>query len=553
MATKDFDRRLRQVRVRCGINGLLEHVAWAALAAAVPAGVAVLVWRLFAIDLVSTRWILVVAAVLVCASLVWWAWRIPSRMKAALLADDRLGLAERMSTTLAMAASSDDFALAARDADNQVVQTLVVAKAFPVRPSMWWVHAAGAWVLVCLLAWLVPQEDLLGLHKKRQQQQAQAAKVEAAKKDIQNVTDAVKLAVERLDVPDANKDLAGLTSSFQAGKPEDIKRQAISQLSSLSDKVRDMQSSLKIQSMQQLQQMLQQLRPTGQGAVQQIELAMAKGEFGKAAAMLKQMQQDMLAGNLSDQQRQELAKQMQDLSQQLQKLAQQQKGLEQQLQEMGLDKKLAKLDAKQLAEALQKQGVTGEKLEDLMQKAAASQQASNRANALGMAMGGSNSGPSAEDLAAAAGQLDEMEGIQQQIRLSQGTLAEIERAIAALGDGMAYGEGMQGPFRSGMPQGPGPGTGKPGQGFGARDSDTEGAFGTKKAQVKAQVQQGPIVASWYFKGDQAKGEAQRPFQEVVAASRDSAAEAIQDNQIPAKYQEAVKKYFGDLGGVDANQ
>jgi regulator of replication initiation timing len=552
MATKDFDRRLRQVRVRCGINGLLEHVAWAVLAAAVPAAVAVLVWRLFAIDLISTRWILVLAAVLVSASLAWWAWRIPSRMKAALLADDRLCLAERMSTTLAMAASSDAFALAARDEANQVVHSVVVAKAFPVRLSRGWLYAAGAWVMVCLLAWLVPQEDLLGLHKKRQQQQAQAQRAELAKKDIQNVTDAVKMAVERLNVPDANKDLAGLTSTFKAGKPEDIKRQAISQLSSLSDKVKDMQSSVKIQSMQQLQQMLQQLRPTGQGAVQQIEMSMAKGEFGKAAAMLKQLQQDMLAGNLSDQQKQELAKQLQDLSQQLQKLAQQQKGLEQQLQEMGLDKKLAKMDAQQLKEALQKQGVTGDKIDDLMQKAAAGKEAANRANALSMAMGGSSSGASAEDLAAAAGQLDEMEGIQQQIRLSQGTLAEIERAIAQLGEGMGYGDGY-GEFREGDPRGRRGGTGGPGQGFGARDSDTEGAFGTKKAQVKAQVRQGPIVASWYFKGEQAKGEAQRPFQEVVSASRDSAAEAIQDNQIPAKYQEAVKKYFGDLGAVDANE
>jgi regulator of replication initiation timing len=309
---------------------------------------------------------------------------------------------------------------------------------------------------------------------------------------------------------------------------------------------------MKVQSMEQLQQMLQQLRPTGQGAVQQMELAMAKGEFGKAAAMLKQLQQDLMDGKLSDQQKAEMSKQLQDLAQQLQKLAQQQKGLEQQLQDMGLDKALAKLDPQKLREALEKQGVAGDKLEDLMQKAAAAKQASNRAAALGQAMGGSATGVSAEDLAQAAGQMDEMEGIQQQIRLSQGTLAEIERAIAQLGEGMGEGEGGQSPFREGYSNSSGPGSGGPGMGSGIRDSDTEGATATKKAQVKTETRQGPVVASWYFKGEQAKGEAQRPLQEVLAASRDSAAEAIQDNEIPAKYQDAVKKYFGNLETADSN-
>ena len=55
-----------------------------------------------------------------------------------------------------------------------------------------------------------------------------------------------------------------------------------------------------------------------------------------------------------------------------------------------------------------------------------------------------------------------------------------------------------------------------------------------------------MIASWYFKGSQVKGDAQRGFSEVVQAARDSAAEAISENQIPYKYEEAVKKYFGQL-------
>jgi hypothetical protein len=55
-----------------------------------------------------------------------------------------------------------------------------------------------------------------------------------------------------------------------------------------------------------------------------------------------------------------------------------------------------------------------------------------------------------------------------------------------------------------------------------------------------------VIASWYFKDVQIKGEARRDFTEVVEAGRANAAEAISENQIPRKYEEAMKKYFGQL-------
>jgi hypothetical protein len=55
-----------------------------------------------------------------------------------------------------------------------------------------------------------------------------------------------------------------------------------------------------------------------------------------------------------------------------------------------------------------------------------------------------------------------------------------------------------------------------------------------------------VIASWYFKDVQIKGEARRDFTEVVEAGRANAAEAISENQIPRKYEDAMKKYFGQL-------
>ena len=58
---------------------------------------------------------------------------------------------------------------------------------------------------------------------------------------------------------------------------------------------------------------------------------------------------------------------------------------------------------------------------------------------------------------------------------------------------------------------------------------------------------GPIVATWYSKEEQVKGEAVRTGGTVVQAAKDAAAEAVSENRIPSRYHEAVKSYFDTLG------
>ena len=162
------------------------------------------------------------------------------------------------------------------------------------------------------------------------------------------------------------------------------------------------------------------------------------------------------------------------------------------------------------------------------------------------ACGMGSGGLSGDDLAEAIGQLDALESLQQELMLTQATLDEINQAIACLGKGMCQGLGCYGPWQEGPVEGYGPGTGGPGRGFGPRKSDTEGQTDSKSTRVQSHAESGPIIASWYFKGSQVKGDTQLDFSEVVQAARDNAAEAVNENEIPRKYEKAVKKYFGEL-------
>ena len=145
-----------------------------------------------------------------------------------------------------------------------------------------------------------------------------------------------------------------------------------------------------------------------------------------------------------------------------------------------------------------------------------------------------------------AAQLSDMEAFAEKVKLMQASLDEIENAIACLGEGMCEGPGCTGPWKEGVSKKYGSGTGGPGRGFGARGKDSDGETNTKGTKVKSKSNGGQVVASWYFKGEQVKGESSKQLNQVIETARDNAAEAISENDIPRRYEESVKNYFGGL-------
>ena len=57
----------------------------------------------------------------------------------------------------------------------------------------------------------------------------------------------------------------------------------------------------------------------------------------------------------------------------------------------------------------------------------------------------------------------------------------------------------------------------------------------------------------FFKGAQVKGEARKELSGIVQAAKDASAEAINENQIPRRYEGAVKKYFGELESAPSEE
>jgi hypothetical protein len=593
--SRSFQKKIRTVRIRCGVGLLLGHTGRVLAGAGVIFALAVLVQQLLAVPVLvpwAVSGLIAAAGALV---LTLWLRSQPGRMQACLLLDERLRLHERFSTTLALATSDDPFARAARTESLRAVERVDLRGHFPVSLSRSWCYSAGLWLAAVAILLYMPQQDLLGLMKKKEHLQQQAAQLADAAAQLQETTKPIEVLVQELHDPSLAEELKKLNALPQAGGPQEMKRQAIKALGDLSEKIKQMQDSAQIQSSGMLHQMLRQLHGSSDPFGQQLRMSLAKGNYAQVADSLRQIQSQLGTGSLPDEKRKELASQLQELGKELEKLSQQKRQIEQELERNGLDGKLADVSQQELREAMQKQALSPELIDQLAEKVQAAQEASSSCAGLGNLLGGigaGGQGVSAEDLSGPIDRLDALESLQSEAVTLQTALDVISRGTIDLGEspgkpepgdtggadegshgdvfvdagGKGEGLGDKGDggdmvrgtgtdVAGGRSQGPSGGANGGGQGEGIGRSSGEHSItsdpltANRIMRAPTQGQGNATLAGGYFRGEMlVKGEAQRPFAEAIQAGRASAAEAISDNQIPRRYEETIKKYFNQLEG-----
>jgi hypothetical protein len=546
--SKEFLSVIRKVRIRLGLNLLIHLTGWALIVCGIVYFPSILVEKLLAYSFLPSWALWTVFLSAIGAVLISWLFYFPRAMPAAILLDGCLGLKERVSTVLALAQSQDAFAKAACQEAQAAIKQINLKGHFPLRPGRCWLSASGIWIVLAMIAVFVPQQDLLGFLKDKKDQQERAIQYQAAQNQIQQSVSQVSTIVKQLGNSQLSSDLAKFELPVQGQLPDEAKRDAIKKLGDLSDRVKQLQNEQSPQMLASLEKMLSQLKAeSADNPLKDMIQAMSKGNFSQAAAALQELQKQVEKGQLTPEQKQQMQKQFENLAKQLQQLAGQQKELEQELQKLGLDKKLAKASPEELKKMLEKQGYKPETIEQLMNKMKACQSAGRKCSGLGRSAGMCASGGGGESMEAMLSELNELDSFANQAKLSQAALDQIEQAMACLGEGMCQGVGGMCPYKPGQSQKYSSGTGGPGRGFGPRNKDDNGTTNSSPTQVKGKtVEEGPMIASWYFKDSQEKGQATKELKDVIQAGRDSAAQAMDENQIPKKYENAMKQYFGNL-------
>jgi len=569
----DIRTVLNHAARRLGLKAFLDRVHVVAIVAAALALILMIFAKALPMVNEVTNWVLVGPALglfALAGAVGWWMPNRPSPLHVAVEVDQRLELKEKLSTAMLCRGREDAFAQAAIDDAIAVAKRPETARDVRQRfnvgaPRLWWITPVllAATVLTGMTVpagdWFARTQDQLTTKEQERVQeireQYEMAIKEAADKvgkDPKELKEMLAAADPEMKTPDAAK------------APEQFQREAFKKLNALNDQLRKQTDTEQSRALEAMQSKLSQLNPTTENSpASDLTKSLAKGDFSAAKQAMDELKKEIEQGNLPDDQKQALA----DLAKQLEKLAQNQEAMKEQIKQAGIDPK-AMENMQDLQKALdQAQNLTEEQKQQLMQAAQAAQQAAQAMQSMAGACQNMAGQPGQQGQQGMAGQqamqgAGEMGDQLSQMEMMAQQMANLNAACEGLagqcqGMGQGLGQGKSQGISQAMAQmqwmqmqgnGSGPGMGRRGQGAGGSGSRlaTKMSFTDEKQNV-ATDPNSQIIGTTFIEGKQIiKGESQAKFSELVRAAESRAREDVDENVLPAQYEQAMKVYFGEM-------
>jgi len=536
-----IQRVLKRAAVRLAFQRLLSSLVLTITLA----GAVLLVMRIFERGgIFAPNWqmaMIIAGSAAFVASLAWVLFRLPSREGTARIVDDAAGLKESLSTALAVESSADAWSRAAVADAVRKSRDISVSRTFPwTAPRRW--PAPIVAIALFLIAGFLPSFDLLGDAAASEDERQSVRQIEAAIAEVKGIESKVSETLKELGLEDT-LDEFDAQADLKPENPEDVRRLALAKLTSVQDRLSQIREQKDGGSLDALRERLRDLKQGSKGPLEEFSRAMQKGDFQGAKAALEDLKQRMNDGSLSQEQKKQLADQFKSLSEQLSQIANDRKDLERKLAEAGLDPSLAAADPEALRRALEKAKNLTEAQKQAIKKMASECNSSsaqcNSMAAMAASMGESGSSLSSAEMQAMNAKLGELSDAQSSLEQMDRAMAEFKEQMDSLCQSMGQCEGDRyDPFARPKPGVRGVGAGNPFQ--------QRAEFDTKQEKSTTRGQAGPIIGSTFVQGGQIRGEATQSFADAVRQSGQVAAEAIDENLIPAEYHDAVKHYFGRL-------
>ena len=373
----------------------------------------------------------------------------------------------------------------------------------------------------------------------------------AVREQVKKSTDALrkKLAERRQEARDKGmKDAEELfkrleDGSKKIGSKETERKKAVVKLNELARQLQ--QRRKEIGGSEALKKQLDGLKNVDRGPADKFAKAVRQGDFKQAADELQKIKQQLANSDLSDQQKQQLARQLEQMQQKLNNLADANKAAQKDLQKRIDQARQAGRQGD--ADQLQKQ------LDKLMQQAPQMQQMQQLADKLGQCakcLRNGQPGDAAKalgDLQAGLGdlqqQLDELEMLDDAMQ----QLADAKDQILAQGMGQGNcpkcgGAGCA--ACGGKGKQPGPGLGE-GQGAGARP-DGEIDAKVYESRVPGKVGKGAAVVTDLVNGPNVKGKVEQEVKLDFDAVGSGKTEPLTGRSIPRKHRQHAIEYFNRL-------
>lgn len=455
---------------------------------------------------------------------IWFRSNVPL-LEAASEVDQRLHLQDRISTAIATGQSDDPFRIAAIEdaiaiAESQHVKSKI-AEFFPITIPRNFSTIAILAILVSGVLWTGQwgwwNDDNTDSH----------SVLIASNEDIESSIDAVleQIEDEELLSKELEDELAKLaaTNVNDAIDPETMRREALKNITDVQKRLEELMQDEDALAYEELLRRMQALKMPQNPSMQPLVADMKNGNFDQAKNEFEKLQEQIESTQLSEEERQQLAKSLEKLAEQLQKLSQANGALASALSAAGMNSALANSPDAAMKAIQNAKDLSEEQKKKLLELIKAQQKASQMCKKMGkgckQCAGGKGSSGILNELA----KLKAMQMFKKKAQMAK-------TACQSAAMGMCKGA-----------------TGREGLGDGGANPIKETETTSVAERSPVQTLEGTIIARQLFEGGLlTTGESTAEVRETVLAQQRDAEQAIVDEEVPRRYHELLRHYFGQL-------
>ena len=464
----------------------------------------------------------------------------PSRLHSAIELDRRFGLRERISSAMQLDPEARQTAVGdalLKDAAAKA-ERIDVRDHFPVKTS-----PQTPWVLLpllsCIALFWVPDAELPAIAKL-------PGKAAERLNNIKNQTKPILAQIKKQREALEEKGLQDAADEFKRleKKLEDLQKtntldskKLLSDFNEIKKEMEQRKESLG--GADSLKKALDSLKNLDKGPAEKVADALKDGDFDKAGKELEKMLEQMKSGNLNDEQKQQLAKQLEQMQKAIEKSQEQQKqAIEDALKELAKAEKSGDMDA---AAKMQK------KLDQLnanakQSKAAQAVKAQMKKAQEAMEKGDEQGAQQAlEELQA---ELAEMADDQEALQEMESMMDDLQNAKKASACAECNGDGC-GKCNSDKKGKDSKNSKGEGKGAGDREEE-ETDYKNFDSQVREQMRKGETVFGGKVGGPNRKGTTKEEVRDAVLNATPDDPDAIENMTLPKAQRDQQRDYFNSI-------
>jgi hypothetical protein len=472
-------------------------------------------------------WILILissATVLLLIIIMQWSASSFSTIEAASEVDQRLQLHDRISSALASKDIDNPFSKAVLEDALQIVESSQVVSLIPHHFPILIPKSSGLVFGIAFATALLLWSPQWGFFQTNQTTTLELTTI-ASRKTIESSIDAVLGELQTdADLSEAlEEELSELASTMNNNlvDTETLRRDALRKITDVQKRLDEMLKDENALAFDEMLQRMQQLKLPKSGNTLPMIAAMKNGDIDKAKKEFGKLQELMDSTSLSEQERKELEKQLKALANQLEKLSSSSEAVASALSAAGMNSALAK-NADAAEKAIENaKNLTESQKEKLLKMLKAQQQADKMCKKLSENCKQCANGKPGSSSASELKKMQTMQMFK--------TKAELAKSACA---------------NAGAKMG---GTGGKGKGSGGSNPTKETESAMVAQQTAVSTLEGTIIAKQLFEGGMlTSSESTSEVKDVVLAQRLAAEQAITDEEIPRKYHDLLRHYFGQL-------